>query len=360
MISLHQAETVLREAIGEGAFPGAAYGVFLDGQVLALGAVGRFTYQADAPSVQPDTVFDLASVSKVIATTAMAMLLFEAKALQLSMPICNLLPRFAADESAGSLRRAVTVEMLLAHTSGLPAHRRLYEHCSGRQQILDACLRMPLEAPPGTRALYSDIGFMLLGALLEHLAGTSLDTFCEQNVFRPLAMQSTTYRPAPPARPQIPPTSAGDTLSPGIVQGIVHDENCRAMGGVAGHAGLFANAADCLRFAASILNSGAPLFRPDTVRRFTTRVPSPRGSSRALGWDTPSAPSSSGAFFSPHSAGHLGYTGTSLWLDFTRRLAVVLLTNRTWPGTQSHSNFDRIRTVRPAFHDAVIRELSRT
>ncbi len=358
MIPLQQSETVLRDAVREAAFPGASYGVFLGDNVLSLGAVGRFTYQADAPSVQPDTVFDLASLSKVIATTAMAMLLFEAKTLRLDTPVCSVLPEFAAGEPAGSPRRAITIEMLLAHSSGLPAHRRLYEQCASRQQVLDACLRMPLEAPPGTRALYSDIGFILLGALLEQLASASLDAFCQQTVFRPLAMQSTTYRPAATARPQIPPTSAGDTLSPGIVQGIVHDENCRAMGGVAGHAGLFANAADCLRFAACMLNSGAPIFQPDTVHRFTARVASPAGSSRALGWDTPSAPSSSGAFFSPHSAGHLGYAGTSLWLDFTRRLAVVLLTNRTWPGTQPRGDFDRIRTVRPAFHDAVMRELS--
>jgi CubicO group peptidase (beta-lactamase class C family) len=358
MIPLQQAQTVLREAVREAAFPGASYGIFLGDNVLSLGAVGGFTYQADAPSVHPDTVFDLASLSKVIATTSMAMLLFTAKTLRLETPVCSVLPGFAAGEPAGSPRRAVTIEMLLAHSAGLPAHRRLYEQCAGRQQILDACLRMPLEAPPGTRALYSDIGFILLGALLEQLAGTSLDAFCEQNVFQPLAMDSTSYRPAAAACPQIPPTSTGDTLSAGVVQGIVHDENCRAMGGVAGHAGLFANAADCLRFAACILNSGAPIFQPDTVHRFTACVASPAGSSRALGWDTPSAPSSSGAFFSPHSAGHLGYTGTSLWLDFTRRLAVVLLTNRTWPGTQPRGDFDRIRTVRPAFHDAVMRELS--
>jgi CubicO group peptidase (beta-lactamase class C family) len=357
MIPLQQAESVLYTAIREGAFPGAAYGISVEGKIVALSAIGRFTYQPSAPAMQPTTIFDLASVSKVIATTAMAMLLFEAKTLRLDMPVCSVLPDFAAGDPAGSPRRAVTVEMLLAHSSGLPAHRPLYEQCMDRQQVLDACLQMPLEAAPGSRALYSDIGFILLGVLLEQLVDTTLDIFSRQKIFAPLGMNASAYRPQESLRPQIPPTCAGDFLSQGIVQGVVHDENCRIMGGVAGHAGIFANAEDCLRFAACMLQEGAPLFHPETVQRFTTRVSSPAGTSRALGWDTPSSPSSSGSFFSARSAGHLGYTGTSLWLDFGRQLAAVLLTNRTWPGSQPRAAFDRIREVRPAFHDAVMREL---
>lgn len=357
MVRLQQAEFVLEDAIAARAFPGAAWAVLLQNAIVAQGASGRFTDAPSAPAVQPGTVYDLASLSKVLGTTAMAMRLLEAGEIQLEMPVCQLLPAFAAGEASGGPRHTITIAMLLAHTSGLPAHRRLYQQCSGRQQVLDACLRLPLEASPGTRAVYSDIGFILLGALLEEAASQPLDTFCRQQIFEPLAMHRTVYRPSASLRPLIPPTTAGDSLSSGIVQGVVNDENCRAMGGVAGHAGIFASAEDCLQFAACILHDGAPLFRPETVRHFTTRVASPPGASRALGWDTPSRPSASGSFFSAHSVGHLGYTGTSLWLDLSRRLAVVLLTNRTWPGSQSSLEFDRIRQVRPAFHDAVIREL---
>lgn len=352
------ARAILADATHDRAFSGAAFGVFLRGNVLAIDAVGHFTYEPESPVVLPDTVFDLASLTKVMATTAMVMLLWQRGTLDLDEPVCQRLPEFVAQEPPGSPKRAITPRMLLAHSSGLPAYERLYQRCSTRAELLDAVMRMPLEFPPETRAVYSDIGFILLGRLLEILAGEPLDSFCQREIFTPLGMSATRFCPPPNARPEIPPTQLYDPLRQRMVQGEVHDRNCWVLGGVAGHAGIFSNVADILRFATCMLNGGVPLFRSKTVSLFTARQLRPSGTSRALGWDTPSAPSASGNFFSPLSAGHLGYTGTSLWMDFDKQLAIVLLTNRTYPGEGADGVSDKIREVRPLFHDALMRELA--
>jgi CubicO group peptidase (beta-lactamase class C family) len=350
------AHALLTEAIREYAFPGAAYGVLLRGEVLAVESAGCFTYEPDAPPVLPETIFDMASVSKVLATTAMAMLLWERGQLDLDAPIAERLPAFIQDEPADSSKRAITARMLLAHSSGLPAYKRLFERCDTAQALLDACLRIPLTAAPGTQIVYSDIGFIVLGHLLETLAGEQLDRYCQREVFAPLGMESTMYCPPPELQPSIPPTAIDDFLRHRVLQGEVHDDNCWMLGGVCGHAGVFSNVADTLRFAACILRGGESIFRPQTVSLFTTRCPDINGDARALGWDVPSKPSSSGQFFGTHSAGHLGYTGTSLWIDFDKELAVVLLTNRTFPGSGPEATYRKIQEVRPLFHDAVIRE----
>ena len=356
---LTTADAVLRQAVADSAFPCAAYGVWLQGRVVATGAVGRFTYDSDAPPAQPETIFDLASVSKVVATTAMAMLLWERGQLDLQTPIVRWLPEFAAvpNTMEPAARNNVTVRMLLTHSSGLPAHARLWETCATAEALLEACLRMPLEAAPGTCAVYSDIGFILFGQLLERVTGERIDAFCEREVFRPLGMECTRFLPPSAWRDAIAPTKIDETLRHRTLQGEVQDENCWRMGGVSGHAGVFGNVADLLRFAACILQQGQPLFDAQTVERFTRRYAVVADSSRALGWDTPSTPSSSGQFFSAHSAGHLGYTGTSLWLDFEKQLAVVLLTNRTYPGNGSDGISKAIRQVWPQFHDAVFADL---
>ncbi len=350
------AHALLTEAITDRAFPGAAYGVLLRGQVLAMESAGRFTYEADASPVMPETIFDMASVSKVLATTAMAMLLWERGQLDLDEPIATRLPEFVRDDAADSRRHTITARMLLVHSSGLPAYERLFERCRTATALLDACLRMPLETAPDTQTVYSDIGFIVLAHLLETLAVEPLDRYCLREIFAPLAMNSTMYRPAPELKPTIPPTGMDDFLRHRMLQGEVHDENCFVLGGVGGHAGVFSNVGDTLRFAACILNGGGPLYNAETVSRFTARWVDAPGS-RALGWDMPSTPSSSGQFFSAHSVGHLGYTGTSLWIDFEKELATVLLTNRTFPGNGTEGISRKIQEVRPRFHDALVREL---
>jgi serine-type D-Ala-D-Ala carboxypeptidase len=348
------AYSVLEQAVSERAFPGAAFGVLVQGRVLALDGVGGFTYDQPTRPVTASTVYDLASITKVIATTSMAMLLHQNGALSLDQSLGQLLPGFAQGEAAGSARRAVTVRMLLAHASGLPGYARLFERSGGREELLDACLRLPLETSPGSHAEYSDPGFILLGRALEIIAGEELESFCAREIFAPLSMSSTCFRPPADWRLAIPPTENDTTFRHRVIRGEVQDENCFILGGVGGHAGLFSNALDPLLYAGCLLGKHQR-FAPATVELFTTRVGLPADSSRALGWDTPSQPSSSGRFFSRHSAGHLGYAGTSLWIDFERQLAVVLLTNRTWPDRNNQA----IRAVRPAFHDAVMESLDR-
>ncbi len=350
------AHALLTEAIRDRAFPGAAYGVLLRGQVLAIESVGAFTYESEAPPVLPNTIYDMASVTKVLATTGMAMLLWQRGLLDLDGPVYLCLPDFVDAEPADDMKRKITARMLLAHSSGLPAYERLYERCATADMLMHACMRMPLETPPGSRAIYSDIGFIILGHLLETLSGEGLNSFCEREIFAPLGMSSTTYRPPPEWKPSIPPTRLDDPLRHRLIQGEVHDDNCWVLGGVSGHAGVFSNVADLLRFADCILGR-IPLFATETIALFTARQIVPTGSSRALGWDTPSVPSSSGSFFSAHSAGHLGYTGTSLWIDFEKDLAIVLLSNRTFSGNSTDDVSQKIQQVRPHFHDAILHEL---
>ncbi len=342
-----QAFAMMDDAVARRVFPGAALAVTMEDRLLAWRAFGRLTYEAASPPVQRETVWDLASLTKPIATVSMAMLLHERGRLPLDAPIVDLLPEFA--NPADFRRKEVTARMLLEHSSGLPAHRKLYLGADGREAMLAAAARVPLEAAPCERSEYSDIGFILLGQLLERLAGEREDVFCQREVFDPLKLN---FRFAPnPRQPvQFPPTVIDADYRGRIVHGEVNDENASAMRGVAGHAGLFGDALSVARFGDCILHGGLGLFRPETVRLFTTRATHPAGTSRTLGWDTPSAPSQSGTRFSACSFGHLGYTGTSLWCDPERRVSVTMLTNRTWPDASNQA----IKEVRPAVHDAIL------
>lgn len=350
---------LLERAIADQAFPGAAFGVLHRGELAALDAVGHFTYEPDARPVRPGTVFDLASLTKVVAATSAAMILYDRGRLDLDLPLGEVLPGFVIGMQRGSGRDRVTLRMLLAHSSGLPAYARLFAGQRTVYNFIRECLRLELEAPPGSRAEYSDIGFILLGLALEVLSGEKLPAFCAREIFAPLGLGQTRYCPPAAWRPNIPPTENDTEFRHRRIQGEVQDENCYALGGATAHAGLFGNALDLLRFAECILAGGrsaegAEIFRAATVDHFAQRQSEPAGTSRALGWDTPSAPSSSGRYFSPASIGHLGYSGTSLWIDRDRQVAVVLLTNRTWPDRSSQA----IKVVRPAFHDAVLEALS--
>ena len=367
------------------------------GNLIALKALGHLAYKETAggapplsrslrqgggfdSAVTPETLFDLASVTKVLATTTMAAILYERGLLELDAPVAGTVPEFLAD-ACGELdprRRDVTFLMLLAHSSGLPAYEKLFRSAKSREDLLRAAFTMPLSTDPGTKAEYSDLGFIILGAALERIAQETLDAFCQREIFGPLAMTHTTFNPTPEMSPKIPPTAdecdqekcGADTpvrqtpaapVQPSIsqerstfrhrvIQGEVQDENAYVLGGVAGHAGLFSTAADVARFAHAMLQGGHPILRPETVATFTRRESAPAGTSRALGWDTPSAPSQSGKYFSPRSFGHLGYTGTSLWIDPERQLSITLLTNRTWPDCSNQA----IKQVRPKFHDALL------
>ena len=350
-----RAFALLREAIEQRAFPGAALAVTHRGTLIASQGFGRFTYDSTSPEVHAGTVFDLASLTKVISTTAIAMVLYERGLLHLESPVASILPDFVslAPPQQRAEREAVTVRMLLAHSSGLPAYVKLFETARTRDELILAALTAPLFAAPGSKADYSDIGFILLGEILEHLAGSALDVFAGNEIFAPLGMSRTRFNPPADWKSAVPPTEDDRTFRHRVVQGEVNDENAWVMGGVAGHAGLFASATDVARFAECMLRGGSPILKPPTVELFTRRESSPIGTSRALGWDTPSQPSSSGAHYSPRSFGHLGFTGTSLWIDPERQLSVTLLTNRNWPDRSPQA----IKAIRPQVHDAIVEAL---
>src|SRR5580704_183680 len=378
--------SILQDGIAGRAFPAASVAVTHCGVLVALKTFGRLTFENDVNNIQvtPTTLFDLASLTKVIATTPMAMLLYERGLLDHDAPVAAILPEFISNAAKDPRRSDVTLRMLLSHSSGLPAYEKLFLKAKTRDELLHAAFCMPLASDPATSAVYSDIGFILLGFALERLADESLDRFCQREIFAPLAMTNTTFNPPAEIRSQIPPTadeqespcgwetpvrqppeapdnpsasqpsaSHRSTLRNRIIQGEVQDENAYVLGGVAAQAGLFSTAADLAKFAHTMLQAGRPIVRPETVALFTRREAAPAGTSRALGWDTPSAPSQSGKYFSPQSFGHLGYTGTSLWIDPTRQLSIILLTNRTWPDCSNQA----IKQIRPRFHDAVIEAL---
>lgn len=390
---------ILSEAINERVFPAASVAVTHRGHLVALKAFGKLVYEADiggAPplstrsvyrrgrdfDVTPSTLFDLASLTKVVATTAMAAILYERGLLDLEAPVVGTIPEFLADASGAfdSRRKDVTFRMLLAHSSGLPAYEKLFLKYHPREELLRAAFTTPLTADPESRSEYSDIGFIILGTALERMAGESLDSFCQHEIFGPLGMSHTTFNPPVELCPKIPPTAdervcgagaparesaaaklpdavqtnpARSTFRNRIIQGEVQDENAFVLGGIAAHAGMFSTAEDVARFAHAMLNGGNPILRGKTLDLFTRRQSLPSDTSRALGWDTPSHPSQSGKYFGPRSFGHLGYTGTSLWIDPDRELSITLLTNRTWPDCSNQA----IKQVRPKFHDAVIEAL---
>jgi len=355
---------IIENAITARAFPGCSLAVTFRGELVAQKALGRFTHDPASPEVTTASIFDIASLTKVVATTAMAMILYERGLLDLEAPVIAIVPEFAGGHS-GELagepadnehrRHEITLRMLLAHNSGLPAYEKLFLRAKTHDALLQAAFAAPLTAAPGARAEYSDIGFMILGTALEHLADESLDAFCQRELFGPLGMTHTTFNPIPALKGSIPPTADDRAFRHRIIQGEVQDENASVLGGVAGHAGLFSTSEDLAIFTHTMLSGGHPILRPSTIELFARRQSAPEGTSRALGWDTPSSPSQSGKYFSSRSFGHLGYTGTSLWIDPNRQLSIILLTNRTWPDCQSQA----IKQVRPALHDAVVESLGK-
>ncbi len=355
-----QACSVLEDAIAARAFPGCAFGVLAADAVVLQDALGQFTYEEESRSVTVDTVFDVASLTKVVATTAAAMLLDQRGRIDLETPLADLLPGFIVGRSSVEPARRVCLHHLLAHTSGLPGYVPLYQTVDSPAALFRALLQLPVRGEPGTHAEYSDPGFILLGKALEVATREYLAPWVQREILQPLGLTATGFCPPASLRPLIPPTEDDTAFRRRRIQGEVQDEHAWLLHGAAGHAGLFSSVPDLLRFARAILHgmrasTGAedtPLFLAPTIERFAQRQP-PEGNSRALGWDTPSADSSAGVYFSPRSIGHLGYSGCSLWIDLDAEVAVVLLTNRTWPDRKSQL----IRQVRPAFHNAVRKAL---
>jgi beta-N-acetylhexosaminidase len=354
---LKPAYDLLDRAVADGAFPGGVLAVGLDDE-LAVHPFGRLSRVPGSPAVTAATIYDVASLTKPLVTTPAIMGLVQRGDLDLSAPVVRFLPewaRAAKSDPDPSWRERVTVKMLLLHDAGLPAHRNFYEQATGREAVLARVMAEPLVREPGKQIEYSDLGFILLGEIAERLTGDSLSEIA-RDVFEPLGMKSSFFNPSKSLRPLIAPTEQDTSYRRRLLQGEVDDENAWALGGVAGHAGLFSTAGDIAEFAQMLLNGGVyahhHIFRRSTIQQFTARQ-AIGDSARALGWDVPVQPSSSGQYFSAKSFGHTGFTGTSLWIDPEHNLFVILLTNRVNP-TRENEN---IRRVRPALHDAIFESL---
>ncbi len=318
------------------------------GALVHLHPFGHLSYDEDAPLVEEDTIYDLASLTKVVATTTMAMIMVDEGRLDLDEKVQDYLPLFQ-----GPGKEDVTVRQLLTHRSGLNWWAPLYEDAEGSEEYLERIQAMELVYEPGTDYMYSDLGIILLGEILQRVSGQPLEVFVQERIFGPLGMTDTLFAPGEDLLPRIAPTEF-DAWRGRLIRGEVHDENAFALGGVAPHAGLFSTAGDLARFCQMLVNGGVlehhRIVSRETVELFTRRAGSD-DSMRALGWDTKSPEkSSAGMFFSPRSFGHTGFTGTSIWIDPDRELFVVLLTNRVHPTREN----PLIREARPAVADAAV------
>jgi beta-N-acetylhexosaminidase len=358
---LKPAYDVLDHAVADGAFPGCVVAVGHNDQ-LAVRAFGKLSVDPKSGPVTLDTMYDMASVTKVVVTTTAVMTLVEQGRLNLDTPVIRYLPDWAAAAKSDpnpTWRRRVTVRNLMLHDSGLPPHRDFFLQAKGYDAVLSLVLAEPLIYEPGTQVEYSDLGMIMVGEIVQRLTGQRLDEFAKEHIFSPLGMTHSLFNPPRSLRPQIAPTEFDATFRKKLVWGEVHDENAWAMGGVAGHAGLFSTAGDIARFAQMLLNGGIyahhRLLDRDTIETFTT-AKKIGNSERAIGWDVPVPPSSAGQYYSAKSFGHTGFTGTSIWIDPVRDLFVILLTNRVNP---TRAN-EKIRQVRPALHNAVFEGLGLT
>ncbi len=341
-------DSIVAVGLFEGAAPGAAVAIGRFGRLVHLRGYGALDYAPGSPQAVPGTLYDLASLTKVVATTTVAMMLEEEHRLDLDKPVRSYLPEFNAADKA-----AITPRMLLTHSGGLEAGAPLYLKYRGRAEFLEQINARPVRAVPGTTTVYSDWDMVVLQAVLERITGSPLDQLAYERIFLPLGMTDTRFVPDTTLavlRQRIAPTAV-DSSRGGLLRGTVHDGNAWAMGGVAGHAGLFSSARDLATFAQMLLNggayNGAHVLLPTTVSRWTARQSAT--SSRSLGWDTPAQGSSAGIYFSPRSFGHTGFTGTSIWIDPERSLFVVLLTNRV----NSHGASTRHAQLRRDIADAV-------
>ncbi len=362
-----QLDSIMRAGIAAGAAPGAELVVGRYGRIVEMGGFGHLDTAATSPEPDETTMWDLASLTKVVGTTTAAMLLEQDGRLNIDRPVSQYLAEFNAPDKA-----AITVRMLLEHRGGLEAGADLWRDTRGRAAYLQKINARPLIYAPGDSTVYSDWDFVLLGLVVESVSGQPLDRFLQERVWTPLHMQDTGFNPLAPGIGPLPPdTDCTATLAQAAperlariaptevdqqyrhmhLRGIVHDPNACAIGGVSGHAGLFSSGRDLAVFAQMLLNGGeydgVRILKSEEVAVWTSRQRP--GSSRALGWETPSDHSTAGRYFGPRAFGHTGYTGTSIWLDPERGLFVVLLTNRVNPTSRN----ERHEALRRAVADAV-------
>ncbi|MGH7710597.1 MAG: serine hydrolase domain-containing protein [Gemmatimonadaceae bacterium] len=335
----------------DSAFPGAIALVGNSQGILLEQAVGRLDW---ADTTRPDlhTLWDMASLTKVVALTSVIMTLVEDRRLKLDAPVQRYIPEFT-----GKWKRRVTVRHLLTHSGGLPAWRPLYKEAASAQDALALAIATPLDTLPGIRMVYSDLGAIILGEIARRVSKTPLDRYATERIFRPLGMNETYFRPDTSLHHRAAPTEI-DPWRQRHLRGEVHDENAYALGGVSGHAGLFSTAHDLARLARAYLNGGTldghRVWSKRTIEQFT-RARNLQISHRALGWETANGANSGGHFMSPSAFGHTGFTGTSIWIDPGNDAFVILLSNRVNPTRENR----RITSVRTALADSVMTFLGR-
>ena len=336
----------------DSAFPGATIAVGYRDSVVLLAAVGHYGADDKRP-VTTETIYDLASLTKVIALTTECILLVDQGKLDLDAPVQHYLPEFR-----GQMKDQVTIRHLLTHSAGLAADLSLWDSTRTRSAALAMVDTAPLLSPPGTRFVYSDLSAIVLMQAVERITGRPFDQLLADDVFTPLGMMATRFVPPNAWRNHIAPTELDTYFRHRLLIGEVHDESAARLGGVSGNAGLFSSAPDLAKFATWLLDAraGRPgLLRADSgvVHRFTTKQDIPPGSSRALGWDTPSETSSAGTKMGPNAFGHTGFTGTSIWFDPDRDLFIILLTNRVNPTRANTKIFQVRRRVADLVNDAL-------
>lgn len=344
-------DSLIARAIADSAFPGAQLVVVRDSVLVVGQTYGRYTYESDAPPVRPNTLYDLASLTKVFATTPAVMKLYDEGKLSLDDPVVKYLPSFG---TAG--KEHITIRQLLLHRGGLPPFRKLWELAGTAEAALDSVFSTRLVAQPGDTTIYSDLGMITLGKVVERITGMTLDQFVREEYYTPLGMMHTTFNLPADLRSDAAPTEYDSLWRKKLVRGSVHDENAELLGGVSGHAGLFSTASDLSIFVRMLLNGGVydgrRYLRTSTIDEFI-RKKAP-GQERWLGWDMKSETgSSAGTLFPATSFGHTGFTGTSVWADPNSRVAVIFLTNHVYPTRVNY----RLFKVRPLLHDAVMRAM---
>ena len=341
-------EAVMEKAVSDTVFPGGSLAVLYKGKVVFHKAFGRMTYDPNSSPADTTTMYDLASLTKAVVTTSIAMQLVERDSLSLQAPVSNYLPAFAKNG-----KETVTIEQLMRHTSGLRAHTFYAKSCSTPKELFSAIEADTLLSRPGTTTLYSDLNFMLLGRIIENITGQTLASNFQHRFAAPLGMTSSIFTPPQAIIGRIAPVEK-DTLWPfKVPRPLVNDQNAALLGGVAGHAGLFSTTGDLLDIVRMLMHGGTlkgyTYFRAATLRRFLAH----NSNQRAVGWDVRSSDghSSAGDYFSSSSYGHLGYTGTSIWIDPEKELAVILLSNRVYPSSENI----KIRKFRPLLHNSVVK-----
>jgi beta-N-acetylhexosaminidase len=344
-------DSLMNSAISDSVFPGAELVIGKGGTVIYDKTFGRFRYDINSDTVFKNTLYDLASLTKVVATTSAVMLLYDKGLLHLEDKVADYLPQFANHG-----KDEITIEQLLLHTSGLPAGKRFYYKSRTRNEVLRRIMNMKLISEPGEKYKYSDIGMIVLQQVIEKITRQSLDKFITEQLFNKIGLKHTMYNPSDSLKYKCAPTEIDTYWRMKQVQGTVHDETAALLNGVSGNAGLFSTAEDLAKFAQLLLDKGEccnqQIIKKSTVELFTTKHSE---SGRAYGWDTksPKGYSSAGKLFSLNSFGHTGFTGTSIWIDKNRNLFVILLTNRVYPTRKNRKHIK----FRPILHDEVIKSV---